>query len=273
MKLILKPVQARQGIEWLRQGLALFGRAPLALTGLFGGFLFVALILMFIPVLGGLVVIAALPLLSLVMMMGSAAALRGVPVPPTLLVAPLRADALRRRRLLTLCGAYGAATVLILLLSEQLDGGRLNELQDLLARGVETQEQREQVQRLIEDPDLRTGLLLRFALTGLLSVPFWYAPALVWWGQQGVPQALFSSVVALWRSKWAFLTYLVAWLALMGVGGAALGMLLQALGAGNLISAVVMPLGLTLSVIFYVSLYFMFVQTFGATAEELSQPA
>jgi hypothetical protein len=33
---------------------------------------------------------------------------------------------------------------------------------------------------------------------------------------------------------------------------------------GNLIGALAMPLGLTLSVVFYASLYFMFVQTFGA---------
>jgi hypothetical protein len=51
---------------------------------------------------------------------------------------------------------------------------------------------------------------------------------------------------------------------LLAATGLTLGLLLQALGMGNLIGVLAMPLGLTLSVVFYASLYFMFVQTFGA---------
>ena len=35
MKLILKPVQARQGVQWIVQALKVFGRQPLGLAGLF----------------------------------------------------------------------------------------------------------------------------------------------------------------------------------------------------------------------------------------------
>lgn len=264
MKLVLKTVQPSQGMQWVQQSLKLFARQPLALTGLFGTFLFVALVLLMVPLLGGLIVLAAVPLLGLVMMMGTAAAVRGQPVMPTLYLAPFRTDPLRRRRLLTLCVGYGVATLLILMLSDWLDGGKLNELQNLMASGRDDETTRDELQALLTDPQLRQGLFTRLGLTALLSLPFWHAPALVWWGQQGVAQALFSSSLALWRSKGAFLVYVGAWFALVALCGMALGLLLQALGAGALMGVLAMPLGMTLSVVFYASLYFMFVHTFSA---------
>jgi hypothetical protein len=39
-------------------------------------------------------------------------------------------------------------------------------------------------------------------------VPFWHAPGLVHWGSQGVGQALFSSTLAVWRCRGAFVVYL-----------------------------------------------------------------
>ena len=56
------------------------------------------------------------------------------------------------------------------------------------------------------------GLLLRFGLLGLLSVPFWHAPALVHWDAQGAAKSLFFSTIAVWRNKGAFIVYSLAWL-------------------------------------------------------------
>ena len=49
---------------------------------------------------------------------------------------------------------------------------------------------------------------------GALSIPFWHAPALVYWGGQGWAKSLFFSTVALWRNKGAFALYGLGWLAL-----------------------------------------------------------
>ncbi|MFM7971240.1 MAG: BPSS1780 family membrane protein [Betaproteobacteria bacterium] len=263
MKLILKPVQARQGVQWVVQALKVFGRQPLGLAGLFGTFLFLALVLMLVPVIGGVVVLAAVPLLGLVMMMGTAAVVRGQRALPGLYLAPFRTDAVRRSRLLVLCAAYGALSLLVLLVSEAIDGGKLNELQELMAAGRDDARTREELQRLLADPQLLGGLYARVGLTALISIPFWHAPALVWWGQQSAAQALFSSTLAIWRSKGAFVSFVAAWVSLLGVSGLGLGLVLQALGLSGLMGVLAMPLGLTLSVIFYASLYFMFVQTFG----------
>jgi hypothetical protein len=56
-------------------------------------------------------------------------------------------------------------------------------------------------------------------LMGLLSVPYWHAPALVHWGGQGVAQALFSSTLAL-AQQGAFAFNMLLWGALMGVASA-----------------------------------------------------
>lgn len=263
MKLILKPVQARQGVQWVVQALKVFGRQPLGLAGLFGTFLFLALVLMLVPVIGGVVVLAAVPLLGLVMMMGTAAVVRGQRALPGLYLAPFRTDAVRRSRLMVLCAAYGALSLLVLLVSDAIDGGKLNELQELMAAGRDDARTREDLQRLLADPQLLGGLYTRVGLTALISIPFWHAPALVWWGQQSAAQALFSSTLAIWRSKGAFVSFVAAWVSLLGVSGLGLGLVLQALGLSGLMGVLAMPLGLTLSVVFYASLYFMFVQTFG----------
>ncbi|MFX8047562.1 hypothetical protein ABTK64_19815, partial [Acinetobacter baumannii] len=65
------------------------------------------------------------------------------------------------------------------------------------------------------DPRLLWGLLTRLGLVTLLSVPYWHAPALVHWGGQGVAQALFSSSLALWRNRAAFVLNALLWGALL----------------------------------------------------------
>jgi len=268
MKLILKPVRPRQGLDWVVQGLKIFGRQPLGLTGLFGAFLFLALVMLLVPLIGGLVVLAAVPLLGLVMMMGTAAAVRGQVVSPSLYLAPFRTDLVRRKRIFILCAVYGACSMLVLVFAEQIDGGRLSELQELMAEGRNDDSAQARLRELMADPQLLGGLYARLGLTLLLSIPFWHAPALVWWGQQGVAHALFSSTLAVWRSKGAFFVYAAAWFTLLATTGMILGLLLQALGLGQLLGALALPLGMTLSVVFYASLYFMFVQTFGTGDEK-----
>ena len=109
------------------------------------------------------------------------------------------------------------------------------------------------------------GLLTAAALGTLLSVPFWHAPALVHWGGQGVRQALFSSTLALWRTKGAFVTYMLAWGGvLLAVRRSSAALLFGLIGAPQLAGVVGVPAGLVFSTVFYVSLLFTFNDSFGA---------
>lgn len=266
MTLYLHEVAPRQGLAWARNGFRAFFRRPMALSSLFIAFMFAALIAMAIPA-GGLLLVLALPLLSLGYMIATRSAMAGGPVHPGQIVEPLRKsatnDANRRKTLLTLCALYALVTLGIIWLSDSIDGGRFERLQVLMASGQSTDSAQAEIEQLLADPALRNGLLVRFGLAALLAVPFWHAPALVWWGGQGLAQSLFSSTLAVWRTKGAFLWYSVAWAGIVGLFGIVAATVFTLLDARQLVGVAAMPAALMFTVAFYVSLYFSFVDTFG----------
>ncbi len=261
MTLSLKSVQAARGTRWIGDAWRLFMRRPLAFTALFAVFLFGALLVSLVPLLGGLMQMMALPLLSLGFMVASQSALLDGPVHPVQFIEPLRADPVRRRALLRLCVVYGVAAMAILLLCDSLSDNALGRLMALSAKGESAQAE---IDAVLDEPGLASTALLLVTLGSLLSVPFWHAPALVHWGGQSVGQALFSSTLAVWRSKGAFLTYALAWAGLV-LGFAVLSSLLFGLlGLRQLASLAAVPAGLMFSTVFYVSLLFTFNDSFGA---------
>jgi hypothetical protein len=266
----LLAVPPRQGWAWVRQGFGAFMRRPLPYASLLLVFLFAGMVSLALPVVGGVLLLFTLPLLSLGYMIATRSGEAGGPVHPGQFVAPLRADAQRRRSLLVLCALYVLATLLIIWLAGAVDGGRFERLQVLLARSESNEATRAEVEALLGDDALRDGLIVRFGLAALLSIPFWHAPALVWWGGQGAAQSLFSSTLAIWRNKLAFTVYALGWLAVVTLFGVVAGSLLTLLGARQFVGVAAVPLGLLVTTAFYVSLYFTFADTFGVTGESAS---
>jgi hypothetical protein len=260
MSLQLKTVAPPQGVHWLREAFRLFGRAPLGFSLMFVAFLAAAVFSSAIPVAGPLLMLAALPLLSLGFMIASESALAGGPVHPGQFLSALRGDNARRRSLLILCAGYGIVSLAVLLLSDWVDGGAFERLQRLMADGDKAAE----IDALIAEPSFTWGLFIRFGLAAMLAIPFWHAPALVHWGAQGPAQALFSSALAVWRSKGAFLVYGLAWLAIILLFGVAAALLFRLFGAGQMAGLIALPAGLIFSTVFYVSLLFTFKDSFDA---------
>lgn len=261
MALLLKPVPALQGACWMRDGFRLFGKHPLAFSVLLVAFLVSALALSLLPVIGSVLVVSALPLLSLGFMIASEGALAGKPVHPGCFLAPLKGNDERRKRQLALCLAYGAATVLVMLISDTIDDGKFEALQRLMGQGGKAAE----VEALLRDPQLFWGVVWRFGLIALLSVPFWHAPALVHWGDQGPAQALFSSTLAVWRSRGAFVVYLLSWLGIIVAFGVTTALLAGLLSAREMAGMLLLPSVLIFSTVFYVSLLFTFNDSFGGS--------
>lgn len=266
MSLQLKTVAASQGGRWMRDGFRLFGRHPLAFSLMLVAFLFGALVVSMVPLIGPLVMLASLPLMSLGFMVAAESALRGGSIHPGQFLLPLRADARRRGTLLKLCVGYGAATLLVMLLSDGIDGGRFDRLQRLLGQSGADAE----VQALLADPLLAWGVVFRFGAIALLSVPFWHAPALVHWGGQGAGQALFSSTVAVLRAKSAFLVYVVSWVTIIALFGAVTALLAALLSAREFAGILLLPSVLIFSTVFYVSLLFTFHDSFGGSTAEVT---
>ncbi|MED5619728.1 BPSS1780 family membrane protein [Ideonella sp. BN130291] len=271
MALHLRPVAPQQGARWVRQGFRAFMLRPMGFCALLLGFFFTSLLVsVLIPLVGSVVSLMALPLLSLGFMVATESALRGGPVHPGQLVEPLVRSKARRGTLLKLCALYGVVTLAALLLSELVIGDAWEHLRALYASGQQATP--EQVKAVTEDPRLVGGLGLQAGLIALLSIPFWHAPALVLWGEQGVAQSLFSSTLAVWRSKGAFAVYSLVWLALTIVAGTLAALVFGLLGMGQFAPVAALPLALMGMTVFYASLYFTFTDSFGA-ADTPATPA
>ena len=255
-----------EGVQWTRDAFRLFMRRPLPFAGMFVAFLLVALLATLVPVVGGVVMLMALPLLSLGFMVASQSALLDGPVHPMQFIEPLRPDPVRRKALLRLCVFYGLAAVAILLLCDFLSENAMGRLLALSAKGESAQPQ---IDAVLSEPGLGAVALLLVTLGTLLSVPFWHAPALVHWGGQSVGQALFSSTLAVWRSRGAFFTYALAWAGLVLAFAVLSSLLFGALGMRHLASLAAVPAGLMFSTVFYVSLLFTFNDSFGAVSPQV----
>ncbi|MBE7419011.1 MAG: hypothetical protein HS128_14965 [Ideonella sp.] len=268
MGLKLQTVAPRQGWTWVRDGVRLFLRRPVAFTTMLVLFLLASGIWMVVPVVG-VVALAALPLLSLGFMIASRSVLRGGLAHAGQFVEPLAGSSQRRRQLLVLCALYGVGALGVVGLAGWVYGDALDALRQAMAdHGPSSVD----VAQAAADPRLTNGMMA-FALLGtLLSVPFWHAPALVWWGDQGVWQALFSSTLALWRAKGAYLVYGFVWIAASVGMSLVIGLLAGLLDARAAVVLLAPALALTLSTTFYVSLWFSFVDCFGSP-DESDKPA
>jgi hypothetical protein len=245
----LRQVAPRQGALWVRSGFRVFSRKPIAFAMLFASFLFAGLVCMLLPYVGGIVLLMALPLVSLGFMIGTQTALKGNSPTAAVFWQPLRANTARRLALLKLGLVYAACTVVILWLADSVDGGKFEALQELMAN-VKTPT--EEIQKRLLDPQLQAGLAVRLSL--------------IHWGAQGWAKAMFFSTVACWRNKGAFAVYGLVWLSVVFLFAALVNTVFIALGAPGMVTVAAMPAGLMFSTVFYASLFFSFVDCFEPTA-------
>jgi hypothetical protein len=266
MSLRINDVAAARGAVWVRHGFSLFFRHPLGFSLLFMLFLVLALILMALPWVGAVLLLAVMPLLTLGFAAATRATQHGQPVHAGLLFEPFKpgADAARRATLLRLCLLYAALTAATLLLAQSIDGGAFERLQ-LLLGAQRTEANQREIEAVMADPGLINGMLVRLGLLGLISVPFWHAPMLVAWQGQGLAQSLFSSALACWRNRGAFFVYLLAWAGVSAALGMIASIVIALIGGQALAALTLPPVALLLSVAFYVSLYFMYAESFAAT--------
>lgn len=273
MALTLKPVEPASGVRWVRDGIALFARKPLAFVALFIVYMATAMLMVaLLPMVGFLLAMTTVPLLSLGFMVAGQSALLGGPVSPLQFIEPLRSGASKRRSLIALCLVFGACALAILLLCDMLSGSAMQRIQALIAKGGTQAE----LDAILGEPGVNQAVVSGLLLASLLSVPYWHAPALVHWGGQSAGQALFSSTLAVWRCKSAFLLYGLSWVGLMVAIGLVGAVALMLVGTGRAGYFVLLTLNLLVTTTFYVSLLFTFNDSFGGgggapdTSSELS---
>lgn len=267
MKLRLVP--PRQGVQWVLQGFRVFFRQPLAFAGLFVVFMFTVALLSMLPWIGPLLLLALLPLATLGFMIATRAALAGRFSSVSALLEPLRGERTHVRALVQLGIAYMVASVVIMWLSDVIDGGALDTLMATLTNEKSTPEE---IGEQLADGRLQAGLLARVGLATLLSVPFWHAPALVHWDGQRCAQSLFSSTIAVWRNRGAFALFGAVWGAVIMGFALLANIVLGLLGLNSLLTVAAMPASLIFSTVFYASLYFTFVDCFELPGSAEAKP-
>ena len=254
----LRLVAPSRGARWVRDGFAVFVRFPLAFAGVFAMCLVAMATLSLLPFIGVVLLLVLLPAGSLAFMIATRLAVRGTVPIPGVFIELLRSERSRRIGLVKVGLAYAAATLVVMWLSDALDGGRLDALIVALPTGNKTPEV---FAAKLADPRLQFGLLLRLLLAAGLSVPFWHAPALIYWGGLGWAKSLFFSTMACWRNKGAFVVYGLVWAAVTIGVMIAVGFSLALFGqAGPALAA--MPVTLVLTTVFYVTLFFTFADCF-----------
>ncbi|KNZ32749.1 MAG: hypothetical protein AD742_10100 [Methylibium sp. NZG] len=265
----LQLVPASRGVQWLRQGFAIFFKQPLGFAGLFASFMVVVFVALLLPRVGTLLMSVALPLATLGFMIGTQRTVEGRFPLPSVFIEPLQRGRPARIAMLQLGLIYAAASALIVWLSDAVDGGALDRAMQVMADSKSTPEK---MQEAMSDDRLQLGLLLRFGLAALLSVPFWHAPALVHWGGHPPAKALFFSLVACWRNRGAFVVYGLAWTAAIVLVVLAASVVLAVLGQRQIMTLLAMPVSLIFWTVLYASLYFTFADCFTADAADAAEP-
>lgn len=259
-------VPPREGVVWVRRSFQIFFRQPLGFASLFAACALIFFLLLRLPVVGEPILLVVTPAGSLLFMIAARLGAAGQRPVPGAFLELLAAGRPRIVRMLKLGLAYLVAALIVIALVAAIEGESLAAFWESAGSGQATPET---TAAQLADPRLQGDFVLRLALVALLSIPFWHAPGLVFWGAQSWAKALFFSTLAIWRNKGAFAVYGLVWVVLAAVMMLVLGVVV---GVGGQLSAtyIATPLILFFTTVLYVSLWFTFAGCFAD--DELAPP-
>ena len=159
----LNLVPAKTGLSWIKQGVRLFFRQPLAMSGLFFMFMAVLSLASLIPLIGSLLALALLPAATLGLMAASKEAERGKFPMPTILATAFRAGRQRMHAMMVLGAAYAAAFLIMLGISALFDGGDFAQLY-LFGGRLDAE--------VVNDPDFQAAMWVALLIYATMSVLF-----------------------------------------------------------------------------------------------------
>jgi len=263
----LKIVSARTGIVWVRLGIQVFFKQPLALTGLFFLFMATLSVLNLVPILGSVVSLILLPTLGLGLMAAAQRASQGSFPMPTVLLTGLRGPQASAKPLLLLGLIYTFWFCIIVALTALADGGEF-------ARMFFLHGPQEEAAGNAAGMELPRGIFLFMLLHLPLSLAFWHAPALTHWHGIAPVKSLFFSLVGCWRNKGAYVVFGLAWFAVVMAEGIVVQILALLLNSSEVLVMGTYAVSLLTTSMFMCSVYFSFRDSFEAdeTLEELPKP-
>lgn len=265
MKLHIVP--ARTGLEWVRLGIRVFWRQPMALAALFFMTMAAMSLVNMLPLVGPAVALALLPSATLAMMVAAAEASQGRAPTPALLLVAFRTGKQRLHAMLMLGALYAVGFLCVMGLSALLDDGQFARV--YLGGQPLTRE-------VAESGDFQAAMWLSLLLYVPLSLLFWHAPGLVHWHNVPPVKALFFSIVACLRNFGAFMVYGLSWIGVFLGAGIAISLvitLLTAMGLGaGLAGGLMVATAMMLAAMFLASVVFTFRDCFDAPDRSQNTP-
>ena len=263
----LKSVPVRQGVVWAREGFRAFTRRPLAFTTLFLSVMFGVGMVRIFPLLM-LAISPLIPLISLGFMIATRIVLEGGTPTPHVFVAPLRVDRQRTIAMLRLGLVYTVSIFAIVWFSSLIDGNIPGNLVEALPAAASAPDAASSPAMTVVMQTPSASLWVQLILAALLAIPFWHAPALIHWDNQSCAQSLFSSTLACWRNRGAFVAYCLVWFGLVAIISLLGSMLLTLFGDPAPLIIATIPVTLFFGTIYFASLYFTFADSFIANDAE-----
>ncbi|MYM34193.1 hypothetical protein GTP44_05590 [Duganella sp. FT50W] len=188
----MEKLPARAGWQWVKQGLEVFRKQPGALMALFFSCMFLCMVSLFIPLIGGMAPIVLAPLFTVALLQGCADVDQGKRAMPHLVFIGFRKPA--RKPLLLLGGLYLLVMLLSIAVLSMLDDGVLMKM---------ATRQMPMDQDLIENS--RGALFISSTLYMIGWMLSCLAAPLIYWQSMPIGKALFYSVVTVTRDIKAFL--------------------------------------------------------------------
>ena len=254
----LRTVPAREGLQWSVQGIRTFWRQPLAMSGQFFLFMVLISLVSMVPWIGGALALVLLPGLTAGIMAATQKASEGLFPMPGVLLSAFK-DPQQRKAMLQLGGGYALGFVLLMAASTLADGGSFAKV--YLGGAAVTP-------GLVNSGAFQTALWISMLLYIPLSMLFWHAPALVYWQQIEPAKSVFFSWLACWRNKGAFLVYALVWALIFAGAGVMALIVTSVLGDTQGMMAVLKPLALMVTAMFFTSMLFTVKACFSASPPE-----
>ncbi|CDM24383.1 BPSS1780 family membrane protein [Castellaniella defragrans] len=239
------------GWSWIVQGIRLFRRQPMAMIFWSVATSFFVNVGALVPVLGQAALVLLTPLLAFLTLCACRKLDEGVRMVPGLWLQPLQSPgttgALLKLGLAYLgCSFLAALAAVLPFMSSMLDALGTAEQPDFTA-----------LLQALQGPLMVFGLFYV-----LLSALFWHTPALVGWHRLPLRRALFYSMVACWRNKYAIILYVATWAALFfGLHGLLEGLAAVGLPAG-LLAWLALLLDVFITALLYCSFYTIYTTIF-----------
>lgn len=236
---------ASSGWQWIRIGLQLFLKQPLAMfawSTVVG--LFVLFAVLTLPI-GPLLLPVLMPIVALMSIAAAKHIEAGRTMLPSMWPKPLQRPGVFKK--LTLMGVLYAVAVLVAEIVAVLPFSR-----DVVA-GMELATASKDLAPMMAA--MQQPLILFVILYIPIAALFWHAPVLVGWHGLRMTQAMFFSGVACWRNKWAFLVYGVAWALIFMFIDLATGLMIAAGLPVTLVSTLQMPVNISACAVLYASFY------------------